>query len=44
MALGITEPLYLTTVRYSKEHCVPEPGSVCVLKWSGGRHLVCWVS
>jgi hypothetical protein len=30
-------------VRYPNEHNVSETGSVSVLRWGGGRHLLCWV-
>jgi hypothetical protein len=32
----------LPIVWYSKEYSVPETELVVVLRWKGGRHLLCW--
>jgi hypothetical protein len=40
--LGITVFWTLSIVRYSNEQKVSVIGTVSVLSWGGGRHLVCW--
>jgi hypothetical protein len=41
--LRVTRFWTSSIVSYSKEQNVAETGSVSVLKWGGGRHLLCWV-